>query len=159
MVSEHMLTVGRDPRDWQAHRKIFFLYNFLFKRVFSLSSLLSLFKYPLLVIPYPLFPFNHTEIRLMRSLQEVQDIGQVRSFRNDEDFTMHYNNGNYNGWRLWRLGEFEGPVEFSRFVWPRKAPLMELGWLRKPSIPEIKVYRRKTEHGELKTSKFCQEKP
>ena len=36
---------------------------------------------------------------------------------------------------------------------------MELGRLRKPSILEIKVYRRKTEHGELKTSKFCQENP
>jgi len=36
---------------------------------------------------------------------------------------------------------------------------MELGRLRKPSIPEIKVYQRKTEYGELKTSKFCQENP
>ena len=48
----------------------------------------------------------------MRSLQEVQDIGQLRPLRNEEDFTVHYNNGNYNGWRLRRLGEFEGSEEF-----------------------------------------------
>ena len=36
---------------------------------------------------------------------------------------------------------------------------MELGRLWKLSIPEIKVYQRKTKHGELKTSKFCQENP
>ena len=36
---------------------------------------------------------------------------------------------------------------------------MELGRLRKLLIPEVKVYQRKTEHGELKTSKFCQENP
>ena len=52
----------------------------------------------------------------MRPLQEVQDIGQLRPLRNEEDFTVYYNNGNYNGLRLRRLGEFEGPVEFSRFV-------------------------------------------
>ena len=36
---------------------------------------------------------------------------------------------------------------------------MDLGRLWKLSIPKIKVYRRKTEHGELKTSKFWQENP
>ena len=79
MVSEHMLTVGRDPRNWQSHRKIF-LYNFLFKRIFYLSSLLSLFKYSLFVRPCPFFPFDHSKIRLMRPLQEVQDIRPVRPF-------------------------------------------------------------------------------
>ena len=52
----------------------------------------------------------------MRPLQGVQDIGQLRSLRNEEDFIVHYNNGNCNGSRLRRLGQFEGPVEFSRFV-------------------------------------------
>ena len=28
----------------------------------------------------------------MRPLQEVQDIGQLRPLRNEEDFTEHYNN-------------------------------------------------------------------
>ena len=36
-------------------------------------------------------------IRLMRPLQEVQDIKQLRPLRNEEDFTIHYDNGNYNG--------------------------------------------------------------
>ena len=36
---------------------------------------------------------------------------------------------------------------------------MELVRPLKLSIPEIKVYRRKTKHGELKTSKCCQENP
>ena len=56
-----------------------FLYNLLFKRIFYLSSLLSLFKYSLLVRLYP-FPLLTTKIRLMRPLQEVQNIGQPRPF-------------------------------------------------------------------------------
>ena len=53
-------------------------------------------------------------------------------------------------WRLWR---------FSRFVWPRKAPLMEHGRLWKLWIPEIKVYQRKTGAWRVSNSKFCQENP
>ena len=36
---------------------------------------------------------------------------------------------------------------------------MELGGLWKLSIPEIKVYQRKTEHGELKTQSSVKENP
>ena len=36
---------------------------------------------------------------------------------------------------------------------------MELGRLRKPSIPEIKVYRRKTGIWSVRTQSFCQENP
>ena len=79
MVSEHMLTVGRDPKNWQAHRKDFSL-QLHFQKIFYLSSLLSLFKYSLLMRPYPFSPFDHAKIRLMRPLQEVQDIGKPRSF-------------------------------------------------------------------------------
>ena len=134
-----------------------FLYNFPFRK-----DLLSLFSSELIQkFPFSetisLFPLEHSKIQRMRPLQEVQDMGPLRPHQNEEDFTVYYNDGNYNGWRFRRLGEFEGPVEFSRFVWPRKAPLMELGRLRKPPIPEIKVYRRRTEHGELETSKFCEE--
>ena len=95
MVSEHMLTVGRDPRNWQAHRKDF-LYNFVFKRSFT-SSFLSFIKYSLFVSLYPFSPFDYMKIRVLRPLQEVQDIGQLRPLRNEEDFTVYYNNGNYNG--------------------------------------------------------------
>ena len=49
----------------------------------------------------------------MRPLQGVQDIEQLRPLRNEEDFTEHYNNGNYNDGRLRRLGEFEGSEEFA----------------------------------------------
>ena len=85
MVSEHMLTVGRDPRNWQDHRKDF-LYNFLFKK-----DLLPLFSSELIqIFPFsetiPLSPFGHSKIRLMRPLQEVQDIGQLRPLRNEEAF-------------------------------------------------------------------------
>ena len=52
----------------------------------------------------------------MRPLQEVQDIRQPRPLRNEEDFTVHYTNGNFNGWRLRRLGEVEGSVEFPEMV-------------------------------------------
>ena len=68
-----------------------------FKKIFYLSSLLSLFKYSLLVRLYPFSPLDHTKIRLMRPPQEVRDIGQLRPLRNEEDFTIHYDNGNYSG--------------------------------------------------------------
>ena len=36
---------------------------------------------------------------------------------------------------------------------------MELGRLWKPSMPEIKVYRRKTGTWSIRTQSFCQENP
>ena len=132
--------------------------TFLFKKIFYLSPFLSLIQ----IFPFsetiPLSPFDHSKIRLMRPLQEVQDIGQPQPLRNEGDFTVHYDNGNYNGWRLRRLGDFEGSEEFPEFLWPRKVTLMELGRLWKLSIPEIKVYRRKTETWRVRNSKFCQRK-
>ena len=96
MVSEHMLTVGRDPKNWQSHRKDF-LKNFPFQKdllpLFS-SELIQKFPFSETI---PLFPFDHTKIRLTRPLQEVQDIGQLRPLRNEEYFSVHLNNGNYNG--------------------------------------------------------------
>ena len=88
-----------------------FLYNFPFQKdllpLFSSELIQKIF----LVRPYP-FSLLTTKIRLMRPLQEVQDMRQLRPLRNEEDFTQHYNNGNYNGGRLRRLGEFEGSEEF-----------------------------------------------
>ena len=96
MVSEHMLTVGRDPRNWQAHRKDFYLQLSFQKNLLPLfsSKLIQIFLFSETI---PLSPFDHGKIRLMRPLQEGQDIGQLRPLRNEEDFTVHYNNGNYNG--------------------------------------------------------------
>ena len=155
MVSEHMLTVGRDPRNWQAHRKDFLKKTFLFKKIFYLSSFPSLIQ----IFPFsetiPSFLLDHSKIRRMRPLQEVQDIGQLRPFWNEEDFIVHNDNGKLQRlktpktgriWRLWRI---------ARCVWPRKVTLMELGRLWKPSMPEIKVYRRKTETWRVRNSKFC----
>ena len=56
-----------------------FLYNFPFQKIFYLSSLLSLFKFPFSET-IPPFPFDHSKIRLTRPLQEVPDIGQLRPF-------------------------------------------------------------------------------
>ena len=61
-----------------------------------------------------------------RPLQEGQDIGHLRPLRNEEDFTVHYNNGNYNCWRLRRLGEFEGSVEFPYLYDLGRLPLWNL---------------------------------
>ena len=125
MVSEHMLTVGRDPRNWQAHSKDFSLQLSLSKRSFT-----SLLFWAYSKIPFsetiPLSPFDHTKIRLMRPLQEVQDIGQLRPLPNGKDFTVHSNNGNYNGWRLQRLGEIEGSEEFPDLYDLGKLPLWNL---------------------------------
>ena len=57
-----------------------FLYNFPFQK-----DLLPLFSSELIqIFPFsetiPLSPFDHTKIRLMRPLQEVQDIGQLGPF-------------------------------------------------------------------------------
>ena len=62
----------------------------------------------------------------MRPLQEVQDIRQLRPLQNEEDFTVHYNNGNYNGWRPQRLGEFEGFEEFPDLYDLGRLPLWNL---------------------------------
>ena len=96
MVSEHMLTVGRDPRNRQAHRKDFSL------KLYFQKDLLPLFFCELYqIFPFswtiPLSPFDHMKIRFMRPLQEGQDIGQLRPLWNEEDFTVYYNNGKYNG--------------------------------------------------------------
>ena len=74
-----MLTVGRDPRNWQAHSKDFST-TFPFKK--DLLPLLSselIQKFPFSET-IPLSPFDPTKIRLRRPLQEVQDIRQVRPF-------------------------------------------------------------------------------
>ena len=86
MVSEHMLTVGRDPRKLTSQ-----LERFSQKPSFQ-KDLLPLFSYELIqIFPFsetiPLFPFDHMKIRRMRPLQEVQDIGQPRPPRNEECFT------------------------------------------------------------------------
>ena len=95
MVSEHMLTVGRDPRNWQAHRKDFSLKPYFQKDLLPLFSSELIQKFPFSET-IPLFPFDHTKNQL-KPLQEGQDIGQPRPVRNEGDFTVLYNNGNYNG--------------------------------------------------------------
>ena len=79
MVSEHMLTVGRDPRNWQAHRKDFFSTTSFQKNLLPLFSSELIQKFPFSET-ISLSPFDHTKIQLMRPLQEVQDIGQLRPF-------------------------------------------------------------------------------
>ena len=58
-----------------------------------------------------------------------------------------------------RQVEFEGSEEFPDLYDLGMATLLELGRLWKLSIPEIKVYRRKTETWRVENSKFCQENP
>ena len=76
MVSEHMLAVGRDPRNWQAHSKDFFPFQKDRLPLFS-SELIQKFPFSETI---PLSPFDHMKIRLMRPLQEVHDIRPVRPF-------------------------------------------------------------------------------
>ena len=56
-----------------------------------------------------------------------------------------------------RQVEFEGSEEFPDLYDLGRLPLMEFGRLRKPSIPEIKVYRRKTETRSMRTRSFVKE--
>ena len=158
MVSEHMLTVGRDPRNWQAHSKDFSLQLSLSKRSFT-SLLFWAYSNITFSETIPLSPFDHTKIRLMRPLQEVQDIGQPQPLRNEEDFTIHYDNGNYNSWRLRRLGKFEGSVEFPDLYDLGRLPLWNLADYGSCQYPRSMYNGEIPEHGELKNSKFCQGKP
>ena len=155
MVSEHMLTVGRDPRNWQAHSKDFSLQLSLSKRSFT-SLLFWAYSKILFSETIPLSPFDHSKIPLMRPLQEVQDIRQLRPLWNEEYFTVHLNNGNYNGWRLRRLGEFEGSEESPDLYDLGRLPLCT--WQTMEAVnTEIKVYRRKTETRSMGTRSFVKE--
>ena len=157
MVSEHMLTVGCDPRNWQAHSKDFSLQLSLSKRSFT-SLLFWAYSKILFSETIPLSPFDHTKIRLMRPLQEVQDIGQLRPLQNEEYFLC-----------IWimetttvedrRQVEFEGSEEFPDLYDLGMATLLELGRLWKLSMPEIKVCWRKTGACRVKNSRICQGKP
>ena len=83
------------PRNWQAHRNDFSLQLSFQKDLLPLfsSELIQIFPFSETI---PLSPFDPSKIRLMRPLQEGPDIGQLRPLWNEEDFTMLYNNGNYN---------------------------------------------------------------
>ena len=155
MVSEHMLTVGCDPRNWQAHSKVFSLQLSLSKIPFTSLLFCAYSKIPFSET-IPLSPFYHTKIRLMRPLQEVQDIGQPRPLRNEEDFTIHYDNGSYDGWKLRRLGEFEGFEEFPDWYDLGKLPLWNLSNYGSCQYLRSR-YRRKTETWNIRTQSFCQE--
>ena len=74
-----------------------FLYNFPFQKDLLPLCSSEFIQISILVRPYPFSPFDHSKIRLMRPLQQVQDMGPLRPHRNEQDFTMYYNNGNYNG--------------------------------------------------------------
>ena len=95
-----MLIVGRDPRNWQAHRKEFYLKLYFQKDLLPLfpSKFVQIFPFSETI---PLSLFDHTKIRLMRPLQEVQDIGQLRPLRNEEYFTEH--------WNKWKQQRLETP--------------------------------------------------
>ena len=95
----------------------------------------------------------------MRPLQEVQDIGQLRPLQNKEDFTEHYNNGNYNGWRLRRLGEFEGSEEFPGLYDLGRLPLWNLADYGSCQYPRSRCVGETPEHGALKLEVFIKENP
>ena len=85
----------------------------------------------------------------MRPLQEVQDIGQLRPLRNEKDFTVHYNNGNCNGLRLRRLGEFEGSEEFPDLYDLGRLPLWNLADYGSRQYQRSRCIRERPEHGAL----------
>ena len=83
-------------RNWQAHRKDFSLQLSFQKDLLPLfsSELIQIFPFSETI---PLSLFDHMDIRLMRPLQEGPDIGHLRPFGIKMIFTVHYNDGNYNG--------------------------------------------------------------
>ena len=73
-----------------------FLYNLLFQKdllpLFS-SELIQIFPFSETIL---LSPFDHedsTDETTPRSTRYLTN----KTIRNDEDFTIHYDNGNYNG--------------------------------------------------------------
>ena len=95
----------------------------------------------------------------MRPLQEVQDIGQLRPFWNVEDFTVHYDNGNYNGWRFWRLGEFGGSEELPDVYDLGRLPLWNLADYGSCQYPRSRCIGERPKHGELETQSSVKENP
>ena len=135
-----------------------FLYNFPFQKdllpLFS-SELIQKFPFSETI---PLFPFDHMKDSTDETTPRCTRYRTTKTTSEWRVFSMHLNNGNYNGWRpktsrIWRLWRIP------RFVWPRNATLMELGGLWKLSIPEIKVYQRKTETRSMRTQSFVKRKP
>ena len=155
MVLEHMLTIGRDPRTWQAHRKRFFSTTFPFKKIFYLSSLLSLFKF-LFSETIPLSPFDHSKIPLMRPLQEVQDIRQLRPLWNKEDFYRAFQWQKLQWWRLRRLGEFEGFEEFPDLYDLGRHPLWNMADYGRCQYPISRCIKERPETWSIRTQSFCQ---
>ena len=73
-----------------------FLYNFPFQKIFYLSSLLSLFKNYPFSETIPLSPFDHEDSTDETTPRSTR-YRTTKTIQNEEDFTIHYDNGNYNG--------------------------------------------------------------
>ena len=133
-----------------------FLYNFSFQKdLLPLFSSELIQKFPLVRL-YPFFPLWPHEDSTDETTPRSTRYRTTKTTSKWRVFSVHLNNGNYNGWRpktsrIWRLWRIP------KFVWPRKATLMELGRLWKLSIPEIKVYQRKTETRSMRTRSFVKE--
>ena len=125
MVSEHMLTVGRDPRNWQAHSKDFSLLLSLSKRYFTSLLFWAYSNIPFYLdhTPFPFWPDEDlTDETTLRSTR----YWTTKTASEWRVFSVHPNNGNYNGWRLRRLGEFEGSEEFPDLYGLGKLPSWNL---------------------------------
>ena len=62
---------------------------------------------------------------------------------------MHYNNGNCNGLRLRRLGEFEGSEEFPDWYSLGKLPLRNLADYGSYQYPRSRCIGERPEYGAL----------
>ena len=99
MVSEHMLTVGRDPRNWQAHRKDFSL------QLSFQKNLLPLFSSELIQIflssdTIPLSLFDHTKIRLMTPLCRIESMSRGGGVIRLHDQLKIYPFPNFSLWQI-----------------------------------------------------------
>ena len=93
--------------------------------------------------PY-LFPFGPLEVSTDETTPRSTGYQTTKTIRNEEDFTIHYDNGNCNVLRLRRVGEFEGFEEFPDLYDLGRLPLWNLSDYSKLSLLEIKVCQRNT---------------
>ena len=127
--------------------------NFIFKGSFT-----SLLFWAYSNIPFsetiPFFLLDHSKIRRIRPLQEVQDIGQLRLLWNKEDFYRALQWRKLQRWRLQRLGEFEGFEEFPDLYELGRHPLWNLADYGSCQYPRSRCIGERPEHGELRTQSF-----
>ena len=148
MGLEHMLAVGCDPRNWQAHSK-----DFSLKLYSSIGSFTSLIFWAYSNIPFsetiPLFPFWPHEVSADEITSRSTRYRTTETIRNEEDFTIHYDNGNYKLLKTLKTRKTGGSEEFPDLCDLGRQSLWNLADYGSCQYPRSRCVEERPEHGAL----------